>query len=258
MRHLPFALAASLLFFAPAASGLRADPPPAPVPAAPAGEKAKAITVVNISARLVKATTRAARSIRLLGTARTSDDVPTYDPAALDRRLRCWERAGHVETLSAPHITTYPGQKATISMLKPFSYISDYDVELTNLASPVVANPVIQTIQEGLNLECMGSLAPRGVSLSADLAWAEVKRPIREFETSLVSGGSKVKIQTHEVRIRRAARTMELAPGRAALLADFLPVSGEGEHVLLVWIEARAVTDPGLAMIEEKVAEAVR
>src|SRR5688572_27991517 len=152
MRHLPLVIAASLLVFAPAASGLRADPPPAPVPAAPAKATANE-THVMVSMRLVKATERAARSLRLLGTARRPGDAPTFEPAALERRLRCWERAGHVTTLSAPRLLALPGQKASMTVGEQVSYISDYDVEGTGMASPCVANPVIQTFQEAVNLE---------------------------------------------------------------------------------------------------------
>src|SRR5262245_10773731 len=114
MRLVPAAIAASLLFLTTAAPGLRADPPPAPVPVAPVPGAAQPVPAILVSARIVKATPRAARSLRLLGAARTMDEVPTYDPAALERRLCCWQRAGHVETVSAPRIAALPGQKATV------------------------------------------------------------------------------------------------------------------------------------------------
>ena len=236
MRPVPLTIAASLLFLAPAAARLRADPPPA----APAAAAAP-VRVIHISTRFVKATERAARSLRLLGTVRRPGDEPRYDPAALERRLRCWERAGHAERVSEPRLSVYPGQKANLSLLTPVTYIEDFDLELG--MGTHIADPVIQTIQEGLVVECTASLAPRGVTLAASLSLAAVKRPIDEVETTLASGGSqKVRIQVPEVRVRRSQRSVFLSRGTAALLADLPPVPFETDRrVLLVWVEAYAV-----------------
>lgn len=214
-----------------------AVPPPAPAPApAPAPV---AVAAVSHSVRVVEATPRAARSLRLLAEVRRSGEPPSVDPAALARRLACWERAGHVKAVQAPRVTAELGERATISVLEALSYVQDFELETT--AGPShTANPVIQTIQEGLVLDVTATLAPGGVSLESAFTWAQVRRPIATFTSTLVPGTPAVQIQIPELKVQRARRRLEVPAGRAVLLADLAAAWPESRAVL-AWVEASVV-----------------
>jgi hypothetical protein len=257
MRAIALAFATTCLLAAP---GAIAEPPPAPAPVpvpTPAVKEKAPETFVSISVRVVEATPRAVRSLRLLEMTRRPGDVPTYDPVALGRRIDCWSRAGHAKAISAPRIMAAPGQTATVTVGEDVAYVEDFEIEIS--MGPVVANPVIGTVFDGLHLECTSTLAPGGVSVLAKLSLSDVLRPIPEFETTVPNWEAKVRIQLPEVNIRRVERRLFLTPGRATLLADLPPALTErnGRRVM-AWIEAHATVDPILTKLTQEQMDQVR
>ena len=240
MRFVVASLVAVTVLAGPRAS--RAEPPPAPAPAA---APATPVTAVNLTVRVVNASCRAARSLRLLEVVRRKGKVASVDPAALGCRIECWAKAGHVEPVTAPRVTAYAGQKATISVLEQISYVADFEAEVGR-GGHQIADPVVQTIQAGVLLDVTGTPRGSGVDLDAAFTWSEVKRPMETYETTHLAGGAKVTIQIPEMRVRRVKPRMVVPPGRAVLLADFESSLEPGRH-LLAWAEASTVRVDSLA-----------
>ncbi len=134
------------------------------------------------------------------------------------------EGAEGVTVLQAPHLTTYDGQMANVSILSQTSYVRDFEVHEKDGKS--ILDPVIDTIQDGLVLEVTPSVAAdrKGIDLEVLATIAELFRPIAEFQTEL--RGQKVTFQIPELRVSRTRTSGLVPPGRYVLIGGL----GEGDE----------------------------
>lgn len=103
------------------------------------------------------------------------------------------------EAMSAPRITAYLGQRAVVAMTKQTAYIKDYD--LKTAADTVIADPIIDVIEDGLKINVSVIRLPgdEGIAVDAAISMSALKLPMETFETTVVEGAPKVELQLPEV-----------------------------------------------------------
>ncbi|MGE0191683.1 MAG: hypothetical protein AB7T63_06525 [Planctomycetota bacterium] len=139
---------------------------------------------------------------------------------ALEVILRAVEKSERVQQITAPRLSVYNAQRANLSILNQISYVQDYEVEIAQASN--IANPVVQTIQEGVVLDVRPIVSSdrRFVTLELRPTVATVLRPIPTITTNLASGpfpSAPVTLQVPEMRIQRV-RTTVMMPDGATLL----------------------------------------
>ena len=110
------------------------------------------------------------------------------DDTEIEVILRAVEKSERLQQITASRITVYNTQRANVSVLNQVSYVQDYEVEIAQASN--IANPVIQTIQDGVVLDVrpVVSADRRFVTLELRPTVALLTRPIATFSTSLASG----------------------------------------------------------------------
>ena len=180
-----------------------------PLPEKYRPEAAKKINVINAEVRVIDVPAKVA--VAFLGEQRPTPErkVVSLSSQQAQALLRAVENRADVKLVCAPRITVYSGQKANVSVLNEISYIQDFDVE-TAQDGTEVANPIVQTIQEGTVIDFTPSLAGKGTSIGVRFegTYAAVTRPIPELERALPGGAGKtVKVQLPELRVQRIKAT---------------------------------------------------
>ena len=143
------------------------------------------------------------------------------DDTQLEVILRAVEKSERIQEITAPRITVYNTQRANVSVLNQVSYVQDYEVEIAQASN--IANPVIQTIQDGIVLDVrpVVSADRRFVQLELRPTVAVLQRPIPTFSTSLSAGpvgaNAPVILQVPELRVSRVRTTVSM-PDEGTLL----------------------------------------
>ncbi len=108
-----------------------------------------------------------------------------------------------------------------MQVLNQVAYVADYEVEIAQASN--IANPVVQTILDGIVLDVrpVVSANRRFVSLELRPTVAILTRPIATFSTSLASGpigaNAPVIIQLPQLRVSRVRTTVNM-PDQGTLL----------------------------------------
>jgi type II secretory pathway component GspD/PulD (secretin)/tetratricopeptide (TPR) repeat protein len=144
------------------------------------------------------------------------------DDTQLEVILRAVEKSERIQEITAPRITVYNTQRANVSVLNQVSYVQDYEVEIAQASN--IANPVVQTIRDGIVLDVrpVVSADRRYVNLELRPTVAVLTRPIATFSTSLASGpvtaSAPVIIQIPELKVSRVRTTVSMPDGGTLLL----------------------------------------
>jgi type II secretory pathway component GspD/PulD (secretin) len=158
----------------------------------------------------------------LTGSGGLSFQHTVLDDTQIEVILRAVEKSERIQQITAPTITVYNTQRANVSVLNQLSYVQDYDVEIAQASN--IANPIIQTIQDGIVLDVrpVVSADRRFVTLELRPTVALLTRPIATFSTSLASGpitaSAPVIIQIPELRVSRVRTTVTMPDGGTLLL----------------------------------------
>ena len=159
---------------------------------------------------------------RLRNTGGLSFQHTYLDDTAVEVILRAVEKSERIQEITAPRITVYNTQRANVSVLNQISYVQDYEVEIAQASN--IANPVIQTIQEGVVLDVrpVVSADRRFIQLELRPTVATVVRPIGEFTTNLASGpigaNAPVTLQIPELRVSKVRTTVTMPDGGTLLI----------------------------------------
>jgi len=143
------------------------------------------------------------------------------DDTQMEVILRAVEKSERIQNITSPRITVYNTQRANVQVLNQVSYVQDYEVEIAQASN--IANPVVQTIQDGIVLDVrpVVSQSRKFVTLELRPTVAVLTRPIATFTTSLASGpitaSAPVTIQIPELRVSRVRTTVTM-PDRGTLL----------------------------------------
>ncbi len=149
----------------------------------------------------------------------------TYlDDTELEVILRATEKSERIQQITASRITVYNNQRGNISVLNQVAYVQDYEVEIAQASN--IANPVIQTIQDGVVLDVRPTVSQdrRYVTLELRPTVALLTRPIATFSTSLASGppgvsqNAPVVIQIPEIQVSRVRTTVVMPDGGTLLI----------------------------------------
>ena len=143
------------------------------------------------------------------------------DDTEIEVILRAVQKSERIQQVTASRITVYNTQRANVSILNQVSYVQDYEVEIAQASN--IANPVIQTIQDGVVLDVrpVVSADRRFVTLELRPTVALLTRPIATFSTSLASGpfaSAPVIIQIPELSVSRVRTTVMMPDGGTLLL----------------------------------------
>ncbi len=196
-----------------------------------AGLRARAGSRVEISAAIVQGKPGASVPASL--------EITMLDEAAYRARLEALrEPTGALEVLLTPKVLCLSGEEASVGVLEQHAFVVDY--ELQSSGASLVADPVIDVVQEGVLMLATPIVHPDGAELTAHVSFqlADLFRPVEEAKkrvgeheftiqlpedalTSWNSGPLVVPLATPAVRVRGVSRiSTEGALGR--LPVEFL------------------------------------
>jgi len=143
------------------------------------------------------------------------------DDTQLEVILRAVEKSERVQQITAPRITVYNTQRANVSVLNQVSYVQDFDVEIAQASN--IANPIVQTIQDGIVLDVrpVVSADRRFVQLELRPTVAVLQRPIQTLAVPLSAGpvgaNAPVTLQLPQLQVSRVRTTVSM-PDEGTLL----------------------------------------
>lgn len=137
------------------------------------------------------------------------------------------------DRLVAPRVLTRPGSTASMFVGEELPYIADYEVRFDPASVTETAEPVVRTVQEGVQLETRVTRLPDSLAAEVELTLSEITRPIPERVRVVSSGRAEVRVQDPEVRRVRLQTDLSLRDGETAVLAS-PDVDGEQDLVFLI------------------------
>lgn len=132
--------------------------------------------------------------------------------------------------LTAPRLTAFNTQRANITIVNQIPYIQDF--ELNAATSAAIANPVVDTILDGMVLDVKPTISNdrRFITVEVQPTVAELLLPIPTFTTTL-GPTSTVTIQIPEIKLQTAQTTVRVPDGGAVVIAGLKTVRDK-------WIES--------------------
>lgn len=142
------------------------------------------------------------------------------DEAAVESLRRGIEQLGFEAFVSTP-VVTYPRQDAMVSVLNSMSYISGWELVIVEPGAQTVADPMVETVQEGVVIELRAvPLAPGYWSVDSSVVLSNLKRPIATEQVALGDGSGFAEVGLPVVvKVGLSSRIAVQAGGGAALLA---------------------------------------
>jgi general secretion pathway protein D len=125
--------------------------------------------------------------------------------------------------LTAPRLTAFNTQRANITIVNQIPYIQDFELNVATTAA--IANPVIDTILDGMVLDVKPTVSNdrRFVTVEVQPTVAELLLPIPTFTTTL-GPTSTVTIQIPEIKLQTAQTTVRVPDGGAVVIAGLKTV----------------------------------
>ncbi len=166
---------------------------------------------------------------RLLETRTDVDDVHT---AAAGLGL---------EVVTSPEMYAFPRQLTNVSVLNEVSFVIGWDLVRVEPDDRAVADPVIDVVQEGLTLDTRAVPLGDGFwTVDAELAYANLQRPVRSITTTLGDDGPEVEFSLPVVSRVSLSTSLTIASGGGALLLSYDRID---DRDILVLIQVEEV-DP--------------
>lgn len=145
--------------------------------------------------------------------------------------------------LAAPTVTVAAKQKAAVSVIDQVSYVGDY--EITEVDGRSVADPIVQTLKQGLTLEVTVKRVPRDAKRFL-LQWnATVCDTVLPFPAATVQvGDQSVEVELPEVSLKSTQGRVAIAADQAVALLglDPGPRANDGVRTVLVMTVDRVLT----------------
>lgn len=132
--------------------------------------------------------------------------------------------------LTAPRLSAFNTQRANITIVNQIPYVQDF--ELNSATSAAIANPVIDTILDGMVLDVKPTVSNdrRFITIEVQPTVAELVLPIPTFTTTL-GPTSSVTIQIPEIRLQTVQTTVRVPDGGAVVIAGLKTVRDK-------WVES--------------------
>lgn len=160
-------------------------------------------------------------------------------PDALEKLGPVIQRTSECNLLSAPRITTLPGQLASLSTLEQIRYVQDWSIEKVEPGAREIAVPQIAVLSEGIALEVrVLPVEERTLCVELSVQNSKLKRPIRTSSVKIGTEARPVEIALPEVDVVRFEATVLLADGAAIIVRN--PMSDPTKSLALI-VSARKV-----------------
>ncbi|MBZ0135200.1 MAG: tetratricopeptide repeat protein [Planctomycetes bacterium] len=132
--------------------------------------------------------------------------------------------------LTAPRLSAFNTQRANITIVNQIPYVQDF--ELNSATSAAIANPVIDTILDGMVLDVKPTVSNdrRFITIEVQPTIAELALPIPTFTTTL-GPTSSVTIQIPEIKLQTVQTTVRVPDGGAVVIAGLKTVRDK-------WVES--------------------
>lgn len=124
------------------------------------------------------------------------------------------EKSRNATVLVAPRLSAFNTQRANLTVINQVSYVRDFSVQTA--VSAAIADPIIDTISDGLVLDIKPTVSNdrRFVTIELRPSVAQLLRPIPTFTTTLgAAGSSPVTIQIPELSVQSAETTVMCPDG---------------------------------------------
>jgi Flp pilus assembly secretin CpaC len=224
-----------------------------PVTLAPAAPQTGPL--VNLEVRVLDASPQFVRDLGVDLSAASGTSIVYLDETQSSLVLRAAGKSAGVHQVSAPRITLYDHQQGNVSVTNKVSYVQDYDVEVKG--DQAIANPVVATMKEGLQLDVRPTVSSdrKHVTLELDSTSTVIDRPIPKKKVLLSiphkqlppgEAGREVTIQVPVQHVVHTRTTLRLPSGGWVLLVPGLATHGDkgaGTRRLLL-VRAQVVSLP--------------
>lgn len=138
-----------------------------------------------------------------------------------------------LEILSAPSLLVLPSQEGQLSVLNEIAYISDWALEIIEPGGREIADPTIDTIQEGLDMHFrVWQLDLNGFGIEVGLEYTEVERPIVVSPVDLGSTEQVFEVSNPDLRTTSVEAAVRLPDGSGLQL--YAPPEGSGEGIVIL------------------------
>lgn len=145
------------------------------------------------------------------------------DLTQINAVIHAVQKRKKARVLTAPRLSAFNTQRANITIVNQIPYIQDF--ELNSATSAAIANPVIDTILDGMVLDVKPTVSNdrRFITIEVQPTVAELLLPIPTFTTTL-GPTSAVTIQIPEIRLQTVQTTVRVPDGGAVVIAGLKTV----------------------------------
>ncbi|MBX3460980.1 MAG: hypothetical protein KF696_13610 [Planctomycetes bacterium] len=152
------------------------------------------------------------------------------DLTQINAVIHAVQKRKKARVLTAPRLTAFNTQRANITVVNQVPYIRDF--ELNAATSAAIANPVVDTILDGMVLDVKPTISNdrRFVTIEVQPTVAELLLPIPTFTTTL-GPTSTVTLQLPEIRLQTVQTTVRVPDGGAVVIAGLKTVRDK-------WVES--------------------
>ncbi|KAA0213800.1 hypothetical protein EDM80_07640 [bacterium] len=125
--------------------------------------------------------------------------------------------------LTAPRLSAFNTQRANITIVNQIPYIRDFEIGTSTSAA--IANPVVDTILDGMVLDVKPTVSNdrRFITIEVQPTIADLLLPIPTFTTTL-GPTSAVTIQIPEIKVQTVQTTVRVPDGGAVVIAGLKTV----------------------------------
>ncbi|MEZ5977578.1 MAG: hypothetical protein R3F34_05100 [Planctomycetota bacterium] len=155
-------------------------------------------------------------------------DAPpsTYDRLGIVDQTRVYETSqlpalleSGLEVITAPRLLAFMRQKCTVGITNQTAYVKDYELVVVAPGDQLIADPVIDVVQDGIEATLRVTPLPDGTfGLWMEASLSRLKRPIATTEVTLAEGLAPVTIGLPEVSTVKLRTRVVMRSGTSILL----------------------------------------
>lgn len=178
---------------------------------------------------------------KLLGTERSATTLG--DPSVLPGLMQHFQQEAGFEVVSTPRLKILDRQRAQLSVLNEVAYVKEYRLRLIHPGDVELADPVVETIREGIEIEVIGTPIEDDLyALGVELDLTKLKRPIATRTVRVRAGqDGEAEVGMPEINTVAVESQLLLVDGATAVL---LVASPTEDQDVAVFITIR-ITEPG-------------
>lgn len=211
-------------------------PQPTALPATAEPESAEGRVILQVNTKFIRLSAEAAEA--LLGKGAGTVAATSLSDAGVEEWLDAFKGRKDAEVVSSPIVQMWDGARSNIVIANQVSYISAF--ELAGSGTQRIADPVVNTMTEGLMLELHATSTDGGTNLHLKLTMAELQRPIATQNVRVF--GSIVTVQTPVMLTQSLTAQGTCAEGHSLMLTGMVGQEGE---VIVVLVQAHKVEPKG-------------